>query len=230
MATAIDDRPIESDSTFDLDAALNEVAGHLNAQHARLVDLTIAMLARRVALDRRRSPHPGAVPRRGEPGWHRTVPARSSPSPAAPTNLPECIEAFRRGELAVDQIAAIAARAPWWTDNEVSDLAKFLTAGQLRRRSPGIRSPTSTPPGDAANPATDAPDDDAANPGDEMPKTKPTPATTRPTPDRTPPTPPTTAPGRDGCTVRAVHGPAIAGLPDPDAPPVPRSHLVGHRR
>jgi len=45
MATAVDDRPIESGDTLDFDAALNEVAGHLDAQHARLVDLTISMLA-----------------------------------------------------------------------------------------------------------------------------------------------------------------------------------------
>ena len=45
MATAVDDRPIESGDTLEFDDALNEVAGHLNAQHARLVDLTITMLA-----------------------------------------------------------------------------------------------------------------------------------------------------------------------------------------
>ena len=28
-----------------IDAGLNEVAGHLNAQHARLTDLTVALLA-----------------------------------------------------------------------------------------------------------------------------------------------------------------------------------------
>jgi hypothetical protein len=44
MANAIDDRPTETGDTADLDAAPNEVAGHLNAQRARLI-ATIAQRA-----------------------------------------------------------------------------------------------------------------------------------------------------------------------------------------
>ena len=45
MVTAIADPQLEQPDALDFDAALDDVAGHLNAQHARLVDLTITMLA-----------------------------------------------------------------------------------------------------------------------------------------------------------------------------------------
>ena len=45
MTVAADEQPLESGDALDFDAALDEVAGHLNAQHARLVDLTITLLA-----------------------------------------------------------------------------------------------------------------------------------------------------------------------------------------
>ena len=84
--------------------------------------------------------------------------------------LPDCLDAFRRGELAVDQMAAIAARAPWWTDNEVSDLAKLLTVGQLRRVLARYPFPDiDRPSGDDADATGDVPDsgsdpaDDAAD-------------------------------------------------------------------
>jgi hypothetical protein len=150
MATAIDDRPSESDTTFDFDAALNEVSGHLNAQHARLVDLAIAMLADDSLWVGEGAHTPelflawrtGLAPQR----------ARQIVDIARRADeLPDCLDSFRRGELAVDQMAAIAARAPWWTDNEVSDLAKLLTVGQLRRALARYPFPEIAPPaGDSA--------------------------------------------------------------------------------
>ena len=214
MATAIDDRPIESDSTFDFDAALNEVAGHLNAQHARLVDLTVAMLADeslwvgegthtpelflawRTGLASHRARQIVAIARRAD-------------------ELPDCLDAFRRGELAVDQMAAIAARAPWWTDNEVSDIAKLLTVGQLRRVLARYPFPDIAPPGgDDADAAGDVPDgadtgsgSDAADPADDTPDT----------PQDTADTPGDRGSGEPAERPR----PTIGGLPDPDAAPVP---------
>jgi hypothetical protein len=130
MATSIAD-PLQTEA-LDFDAALNDVAGHLNAQHARLVDLAIAMLADESLWVGEGAHTPelflawrtGLAPQR----------ARQIVAIARRANeLPHSLDAFRRGELAVDQIAAIAQRAPWWTDSEVCDLAKLLTVGQLRR-------------------------------------------------------------------------------------------------
>lgn len=87
--------------------------------------------------------------------------------------LPESIAAFRRGELAIDQMAAVAHRAPWWTDSEVCALAKMLTVTQLRRTlerypfpdipAPGNENPSAVGAGDGDGEAADATADDAAD-------------------------------------------------------------------
>ena len=130
MAVAIvDPEPAE---TLDFDAALNEVAGHLNAQHARLVDLTIDMLA-----DESLWVGEGAHTPELFLAWRTGLaPQRARQIVAIARRageLPVTLDAFRRGELAIDQMAAIAQRAPWWSDSEVCDLATMLTVGQLRR-------------------------------------------------------------------------------------------------
>jgi hypothetical protein len=115
-----------------LDERLNVVAGHLNVLHAELVDLAAVMLA-----------DPSAW--RG-PGVHTPelfLAWRTGLSPQRArqivtiaeraTELPECTAAFRRGELAVDQMAAIAKRAPWWIDREIVELGRMLTVTQLVR-------------------------------------------------------------------------------------------------
>jgi len=159
MATAVDDRPIGSGDIRDFDAALNEVAGHLNAQHALLVDLTIEMLTDDTICvgDGTHTPELFLAWRTGlAPNRARQIVdiARRA------SELPETLEAFRRGELAVDQMAAIANRAPWWADHDVCDLAKKLSVSQLRRSLgkypfPDIPSPTDS--------RTDSPDDDASD-------------------------------------------------------------------
>ena len=126
----------------DLDGVLNEIAGHLNAQHARLVDVTVALLAEPSVWS-----GPGVARRRFVPRVEgRAVHARATQivdiAERAP-ELPDTMDAFRRGELAIDQIAAIAARAPWWADPQVCDLARYATVHQLRRTLSPTRSPTS---------------------------------------------------------------------------------------
>jgi hypothetical protein len=114
-----------------LDDELNAIAGHLNAQHARLVDVAMRLLANpqgwqgpgvwtaeqylcwRVGLAPNRAGQVVGIARRVD-------------------ELPVCIEAFRRGELAIDQMAAIAKRAPWWTDEEVCGYGQAMTVSQLR--------------------------------------------------------------------------------------------------
>jgi hypothetical protein len=116
----------------ELEAVLDEVAGHLNAQHARLVDATVAMLA---------NPRWWAGEGVEKPQqflcWRTAISperARQIVSIAErAAELPRCMEHFRSGELAIDQMAAIAKRAPWWTDSQMAGLAARLTVGQLRR-------------------------------------------------------------------------------------------------
>ncbi len=115
----------------DVEREMCEVTGHLNAQHARLVDLTIWLLA-----NEREWSGPGVWRAEQYLAWRAGV----APHRAAQLveiarraeELPECVEAFRRGELSVDQMAAIAKRAPWWTDAEICELGKMMTVRQLR--------------------------------------------------------------------------------------------------
>lgn len=113
----------------ELDSSLNQVAGFLNAQHAALVDLTIQLLAHEEWW--------------AGPGIHTPelyLAWRTGISPERARNivqiarrdrdLPVCLDKFRRGELAVDQMAAIAKRAPWWTDAEIADLGSHMTVTQ----------------------------------------------------------------------------------------------------
>jgi hypothetical protein len=210
MATALDDSVTEQPDALEFESALNEVAGHLNAQHARLVDLTITMLG-----DESLWLCEGAHTPELFLAWRTGLaphPARQIVSIARRAHeLPACIEAFRRGELAVDQMAAIAARAPWWTDTEVCDLAKMLTVGQLRRTLarypfPDIASPDADQPDGAAEP-----DAGAAAPDD------PTPADTADTGN-----------GVDDACSQGSGVPAdrsrsgTAGAANPDTPPAPR--------
>jgi hypothetical protein len=116
----------------ELDSSLNQVAGHLNAQHARLVDLTIELLAHEEWWA-----GPGIHTPELYLAWRTGV----SPERAQQVvqiarrvdDLPVCLDKFRRGELSVDQLAAIAKRAPWWTDIEIADIGSHMTVGQLRR-------------------------------------------------------------------------------------------------
>jgi hypothetical protein len=207
MAIAIDDRPITSEDGLDLDAALNEVAGHLNAQHARLVDLTIELIDNEQrwieeglhTIELFLQWRAGLAPPRA-----RVIAAIARRA----TELPECMTSFRNGELSVDQMAAIVARAPWWTDHEICDLAKLLTIGQLRRTLGQYPFP------DIAHP--DTPETTAANDtGSE--------AVEPDTADATAPDDAQALDGDESRRERAAEHLRALGL-DPDTPPPPR-HL-----
>ena len=124
--------PVGDRVEFDLDEELNIVAGHLNASHARLVDLTVTMIA-----NPRDWRGPGVHTPELFLAWRTGLSAQRARQIVAIANrvseLPHCIEAFRRGELAVDQMAAIAKRAPWWIDHEICNLGRMLTVSQLAR-------------------------------------------------------------------------------------------------
>ena len=172
-----------------IDAGLNEVAGHLNAQHACLTDLTVALLA-----DESAWAGPGVYRAEQYLAWKTglslarakqivTIARRAA-------ELPMSIDAFRRGELAVDQIYAIALRAPWWADREVCELARYATVHQLRNALgrypfPEIPNPNATPepqPAPAAQPPPQPPPQPEPTPSAERGS-----ATQPPEPTPTPP-------------------------------------------
>jgi hypothetical protein len=157
MALATVDTELTDSDTLSFDAALNEVAGHLNAQHARLIDLTIAMLA-----DESLWVGEGAHTPELFLAWRTGLaPQRARQIVAIArraTELPDSIDACRRGELAIDQLAAIANRAPWWSDHEVCEIAKQLTVSQLRRTLATYPFPDIAPPDNAGAAGVDAAD------------------------------------------------------------------------
>lgn len=114
----------------EFEAGVAEVCGHLHGLHARLVELTVEALER---------------------GWWQQSGVRSpehwltwqtglSPSHASQVvdaakrwdELPVTMAAFCAGELSLDQVGPIVARAPRWADTQVCELAKQCTVGQIR--------------------------------------------------------------------------------------------------
>ena len=168
-----------------IDAGLNEVAGHLNAQHARLTDLTVALLA-----DESAWAGPGVYRAEQYLAWKTglsltrakqivTIARRAA-------ELPVSMDAFRHGELAVDQIYAIALRAPWWADREVCELARYATVHQLRNALgrypfPEIPNPYATP--------EPQPDPDPEPQSEPQPKSQPRAEPAPPAPGPTPTAP-----------------------------------------
>ena len=115
----------------ELETAVAEVCGVLNAAHARLV----ALVADALAAD-------------AWQGWGIHSPAQwvawqtgLSPARAAEVvriasrraELPATIEAFEAGALTVDQVAVVAGRVPGRYEASACELAKSATVAQLRR-------------------------------------------------------------------------------------------------
>lgn len=144
-----------------LDSELDEIAGYLNAQHARLARVAHQMLA---------TPESWAMP--GvltleqflcwRTGISRSTAQRIVTIARRWDELPECVVAFDRGELSLDQMTAVAAKVPAWADHDVAELAPMLTVRQLQRLLgkydfTGITESDNTEPG-----ITESGDDDAA--------------------------------------------------------------------
>jgi hypothetical protein len=122
----------EGGSSPDVDSHLDDIAGVLNTQYGALVDIVIELQA---------APDQWS----GEGTWtiEQFLAWRMglSPSTAAAValiagragDLPVSLQAFRDGRLSLDQMAAIARKAPWWTDAESCDYGTTLTVTQLRR-------------------------------------------------------------------------------------------------
>src|SRR4029079_6361930 len=125
-----------------LEDELDEIAGFLNAQHARLVGVTARLLA-----------NPGTWQ---VPGihtieqylcWRTGISAAHAHRIAAIAErvdeLPECFDTFNRGELSLDQMTTIARKQPAWADPRVAQLAPMLTVRQLQRTLGKYRFPDS---------------------------------------------------------------------------------------
>jgi len=120
---------IDGDS---LDSLLDEVAGQLNAQTGRLLDLTAWLLS-----------HPNEW--QGEGLWtaNQYLAWRCGIGPALAANLvaaaeraeelPAAFDAVRAGELSFDQLMSIVRKVPAWADGQATSLVKRLTVSQARR-------------------------------------------------------------------------------------------------
>ena len=120
-------RPVE-----DLEAELNEVAGQLNAQHARL-----AVLARQLLDQPDTWAGEGIWTVERYLCWRTGISAGHARQIAdiarRADELPACMEAFEHGELSLDQATVLARKVPSWADATATELAKMLTVPQLNR-------------------------------------------------------------------------------------------------
>ena len=122
---------LESDLSVEVDTCVNDIVGVLNSQHAALVDRVVVLLA-----DERLWAGEGMTSMSAWVAWRAGMSPAMARSVVAiaerVAELPASIEAFRRGELSLDQMAAIARNAPAWADVQSRDYAIVMTVTQLR--------------------------------------------------------------------------------------------------
>jgi hypothetical protein len=122
---------LECDLSVEVDMSFNDIVGVLNSQHAALVDRVVVLLA-----DSRLWAGEGMTSMSAWVAWRAGMSpamARSIVAIAERVDeLPASIEAFRRGELSLDQMATIARNAPAWADVQSRDYAIVMTVTQLR--------------------------------------------------------------------------------------------------
>ncbi len=115
-----------------LEGELDEIAGHLNAQHALLVHTTARLLAHPATWQ-----VPGVHTIEQYLCWRTAISATRARHIVGIAErlheFPECVELFTRGELSLDQMTAIVHRAPGWADRRIAELAPMLTVRQLQR-------------------------------------------------------------------------------------------------
>jgi hypothetical protein len=115
-----------------VDDVFDEVAGFLNAQHARLVANAVWMLDHvgQWQGDGLWTPESYIMWRTGvAPGTAKKIVdvARRA------SEFTECVAAFERGELSLDQIAPIVRHAPAWCDRQMAKLAPMCTVAQISK-------------------------------------------------------------------------------------------------
>ena len=149
------DGPVDGIDVASFEPMLDDVAGHLNAQHGRLIDLTVWLLA-----------HPEAW--QGDGVWtlKQYLAWRCGIGPSLASNviaaaeradeLPAAIATVRRGEMSLDQLMPIVRKVPAWADEQAVSLVKRLTVSQTRRLV--AETDWAWQPGRAVDPASDQPD------------------------------------------------------------------------
>ena len=115
----------------EIEAALSEVCGQLNAAHARLVALVAEVLASRCWEGA------GILTCEQWVAWKTGLsPGRARDLVAVASRqgeLPVTMAAFSAGELAVDQVVVVARHVPTDCEAQAADLARLATVSQLRR-------------------------------------------------------------------------------------------------
>ena len=142
------------DATDRIEDDLAAVAGHLNVQHARLVDLTAE------AIEAGSCTGGGYL---GPAHW-LTIQAGLSSARARQivdlaqrcADYPEVMSRFRSGMLSLDQVTA-AMSAPAWADAQVADFAEVATVHQIRTMIRGaLDAPPAPPEAEEPSPTDDA--------------------------------------------------------------------------
>jgi len=126
--------PVDVIDVSTYQALCDDIAGHLNAQMGRLLDLTIWLVD--PDNERHWAAHDVWRPQQYL-AWRCGIgPALASNLVAAAERsdeLPASIDAVRRGELSFDQLMPIVRQIPAWADEQVVSLAKKLTVSQIQR-------------------------------------------------------------------------------------------------
>jgi hypothetical protein len=145
--------PLETAPSEDLEDRLADLCGHRNVLDALLVRFVAEALETGVW------EMPGIVSVSHWLAWKAGLSAAHAQQIVAVArrcgDLPVTFAAFDAGELSIDQVAPIAAKAPCWADAELCEFARLATVTQLRRT---LRSydfgPDPTPDDDTPDPAS----------------------------------------------------------------------------
>ncbi|MGB3736693.1 MAG: DUF222 domain-containing protein, partial [Ilumatobacter sp.] len=105
-----------------VDDVVSSAAGHLNAQHARLVSCAVWMLD-----NVREWQGDGLWNVESYIRWKAGVSQATANKVVAVAKrageFPHCVETMERGELSLDQMAPVVKHAPAWCDEQMSGLA-----------------------------------------------------------------------------------------------------------
>ncbi|WP_040495927.1 DUF222 domain-containing protein [Ilumatobacter nonamiensis] len=126
--------PVDVIDSTTFQGLCDDIAGHLNAQMGRMLDLTIWLLDPD-------NEHSWAAHDVWRPQQYLAWRCGIGPSLAdnlvaaaeRADDLPQSIDALRRGELSFDQLMPIVRNIPAWADDQVVSLAKKLTVSQVPR-------------------------------------------------------------------------------------------------
>lgn len=115
-----------------VDDVFDSTAGHLNAQHARLVSAVVWMFdnTREWQGDGLWTPEAYV---RWRTGVSHSTAAKVVDVARRAAEFPRCIAVMQRGELSLDQMAPVVKHAPAWCDEQMSGLAPRLSVSQISK-------------------------------------------------------------------------------------------------